>query len=97
MWLCVYPLCKVVAHVADLVRKYSDASSDIVSHLASNVDIVTSPEGRAAIVWMLGEFGHVSVFYMRRYTRTHRHTLFYRTYIFAGIGGSSVLARVYDS
>ncbi|XP_062518423.1 uncharacterized protein LOC134193605 isoform X2 [Corticium candelabrum] len=44
--------------MTDLVRKYSDASSDIVSHLASNVDIVTSPEGRAAIVWMLGEFGH---------------------------------------
>ena len=45
---------------ADLVRKYSDASSDIVSHLASSVDVVTSSEGRAAIVWMLGEFGHVS-------------------------------------
>jgi AP-4 complex subunit beta-1 len=49
---------EVLIVMADLVRKYSDAATDIMSHLVSSVDVVTSSEGRAAIVWMLGQFGH---------------------------------------
>eukprot|EP00118_Oscarella_pearsei_P016797 m.162889 g.162889 ORF g.162889 m.162889 type:complete len:423 (+) comp38848_c0_seq3:2974-4242(+) len=41
----------------DLVRKYSDAAGDILEHLPSNATLVNDAEGKAALIWTIGEYG----------------------------------------
>ena len=43
----------------DLVRKYVDAADDIVQHLPASAALVTDAEGKAALIWTLGEYGEV--------------------------------------
>ncbi|XP_065834378.1 uncharacterized protein [Oscarella lobularis] len=52
-----YVSSEVLIVMKDLVRKYVDAADDIVQHLPASAALVTDAEGKAALIWTLGEYG----------------------------------------
>jgi AP-4 complex subunit beta-1 len=47
----------VLISLKDLVRKYRDYSREILSDIENALEYVTEEEGKAAVIWMFGEFG----------------------------------------
>ncbi|OMJ95891.1 hypothetical protein SteCoe_616 [Stentor coeruleus] len=47
----------VLIALKDLVRKYRNLSSEILTDIEGALDFVTGDEGKAAVIWMFGEFG----------------------------------------
>ena len=47
----------VLISLKDLVRKYRNLSSEILADIEGALDFVTGDEGKAAAIWMFGEFG----------------------------------------
>lgn len=47
----------VLIALKDLVRKYRNLSSEILTDIEGALDYVTGDEGKAAVIWMFGEFG----------------------------------------
>lgn len=45
---------------ADILRKFDNMVEMILPQLPSDFDCVTDPEGKAALLWILGEYGEVS-------------------------------------
>ena len=43
----------------DILRKFDDMIEVILPQLPTSFDSITDPEGRAALVWVLGEYGEV--------------------------------------
>ncbi|CAG9316259.1 unnamed protein product [Blepharisma stoltei] len=53
-----YVITETLVSMKDLLRKYRNLSSEIINQLASSLEIVNNDEGKAAIIWMIGEFGN---------------------------------------
>lgn len=47
----------VLVGLKDLVRKYRNLSSEILADIEIALEYVTGEEGKAAVIWMFGEFG----------------------------------------
>lgn len=47
----------VLISLKDLVRKYRNLSSEVLGDIEGALDYVTEDEGKAAAIWMFGEFG----------------------------------------
>ena len=47
----------VLIGLKDLVRKYRDYSTEILGEIENALEYVTGEEGKAAVIWMFGEFG----------------------------------------
>jgi AP-4 complex subunit beta-1 len=47
----------VLIALKDLVRKYRNLSSEILNDIEAVLEYVTGDEGKAAVIWMFGEFG----------------------------------------
>ena len=65
MCVCVC-VCDMIAFpllslFTDILRKFDHMTEVIVPKLPTSFDYVTDPEGRAALLWILGEYGEVSV------------------------------------
>lgn len=45
--------------MADILRKFDNMVEVIVPKLPTSLEYVTDPEGRAALLWILGEYGEV--------------------------------------
>ena len=45
--------------VLDILRKFDDMIEVILPQLPTSFDSITNPEGRAALIWILGEYGEV--------------------------------------
>ena len=43
----------------DILRKFDDMIEVILPQLPTSFDAVSDPEGKAALVWILGEYGEV--------------------------------------
>eukprot|EP00003_Mantamonas_plastica_P008439 TRINITY_DN1738_c0_g1_i3.p1 TRINITY_DN1738_c0_g1~~TRINITY_DN1738_c0_g1_i3.p1 ORF type:complete len:417 (-),score=160.26 TRINITY_DN1738_c0_g1_i3:12-1262(-) len=41
----------------DLLRKYPDRAAEIIPTLKGCLNTITDPEGKATVIWMLGEYG----------------------------------------
>ncbi len=46
---------------ADILRKFDNMVEVVMPKLPSSFDSISDPEGRAALLWLLGEYGEVSV------------------------------------
>ena len=46
---------------SDILRKYESTHESILPRLLSSHDVMTSPDGRAALFWIIGEYGEVSL------------------------------------
>ncbi|CAG9324707.1 unnamed protein product [Blepharisma stoltei] len=53
-----YVVTGTLVAMKDLLRKYRDLSDEIISQVASSLEVVSNDEGKAAIIWMIGEFGY---------------------------------------
>lgn len=51
----------VLVGLKDLVRKYRNLSSEILADIEIALEYVTGEEGKAAVIWMFGEFGEYLV------------------------------------
>ena len=49
----------VLIGLKDLVRKYRDYSREILAEIENALEYVTGEEGKAAVIWMFGEFGEL--------------------------------------
>ena len=61
----------------DILRKFDDMIEVILPQLPTTFDSIHDPEGRAALIWILGEYGEVHRVHVRAcidsihlYTRT---------------------------
>lgn len=52
----IFDLCVCVP---DILRKFDDMIEVILPQLPTSFDTVTDPEGKAALIWILGEYGEV--------------------------------------
>ena len=52
-----YVITETLVTMKDIMRKYRGLSTDIMSTIEGSLDIVNAEEGKAAIIWMIGEFG----------------------------------------
>ena len=52
----IFELC---VYVPDILRKFDDMIEVILPQLPTSFDTVTDPEGKAALIWILGEYGEV--------------------------------------
>ena len=43
----------------DILRKFDNMVEVILPQLPSDFDSITDPEGKAALLWILGEYGEV--------------------------------------
>lgn len=43
----------------DILRKFDDMIEVILPQLPTTFDSINDPEGKAALVWILGEYGEV--------------------------------------
>ena len=50
-YFCVY--------CTDILRKFDDMIEVILPQLPTSFDTITDPEGKAALLWILGEYGEV--------------------------------------
>ena len=55
----LFPVCVSCVHV-EILRNYESMLEVILPSLPATADGMSSPEGRAAFVWILGEYGDVS-------------------------------------
>jgi len=44
----------------DILRKFDDMVEVILPQLPTSFSSITDPEGRSALIWILGEYGEVS-------------------------------------
>ena len=74
----VYLTCKHTfnAFFADILRKFDDMIEVILPQLPTSFDSIVDPEGKAALIWILGEYGEVV------YIQTYTHVIYICTYIF---------------
>lgn len=63
---CVYILtvngtcCVLFPHcMAGLLRKFDDMVEVILPQLPTSFEAIVDPEGKAALIWILGEYGEV--------------------------------------
>eukprot|EP00743_Colponemidia_sp_Colp-15_P002288 GILK01002479.1.p1 GENE.GILK01002479.1~~GILK01002479.1.p1 ORF type:complete len:794 (-),score=148.65 GILK01002479.1:161-2542(-) len=54
-----YVSTETVIVMKDLLRKYKDESGEIIHVLERCLRTITEPEGKTAVVWMIGEFGEL--------------------------------------
>ena len=52
-----YVITETLVAMKDLIRKYADLSLEILVNIENYLEIASDDEGKAAIVWMIGEFG----------------------------------------
>ena len=45
---------------ADILRQFENMVEVILPRLPSSLDLVPDPSGKAALIWILGEYGEVS-------------------------------------
>ena len=45
---------------ADILRKFDDMVEVILPQLPTSFSTISDPEGRGALIWILGEYGEVS-------------------------------------
>lgn len=54
IWTSVSPLAS-----ADILRKFDDMIEVILPQLPTTFDSIVDAEGKAALIWILGEYGEV--------------------------------------
>ena len=46
--------------ISDILRKFDNMVEVILPQLPCNFECISDPEGRAALLWILGEYGEVN-------------------------------------
>ena len=67
MWLLYYPIrtcvrvCLVIdtSFIADILRKFDNMVEVILPQLPTSFSSISDPEGKGALIWILGEYGEV--------------------------------------
>ena len=44
----------------DILRRFDDMVESIIPQLPTSFDDITEPDGRSALIWILGEYGEVN-------------------------------------
>ena len=52
-----YVITETLVAMKDLIRKYRQLSIEILIEIENSLEIASDDEGKAAIIWMIGEFG----------------------------------------
>ena len=52
-----YVVTETLVAMKDLIRKYRQLSLEILIEIENSLEIASDDEGKAAIIWMIGEFG----------------------------------------
>jgi AP-4 complex subunit beta-1 len=52
-----YVITETLVAMKDLIRKYRQLSLEILIEIENSLEIASDDEGKAAIIWMIGEFG----------------------------------------
>ena len=47
-------------HMAGILRKFDDMVEVILPQLPTSFETIADPEGKAALIWILGEYGEVT-------------------------------------
>lgn len=53
------PLPPIPCSLSDLLRKYPDRAASVIPSLHRTLKRMDNASGKAAVIWMLGEFGHL--------------------------------------
>ena len=54
-----YTITETLITMKDILRKYSQHVNDILGTIETIIDKVQDPDGKAAVIWMMGEFGEM--------------------------------------
>jgi hypothetical protein len=49
--MCIY---------VDILRKFDNMMESVIPQLPTSFEDVTDPDGKSALIWMLGEYGEVN-------------------------------------
>lgn len=52
-----YVISETLVTIKDLLRKYRGLSVEFITNIDRSLEIVTEDEGKAAVIWVIGEFG----------------------------------------
>ena len=50
---------EVLLQSSDILRKFEDTHETILPRILASYDIMTNPLGKAALIWIIGEYGEV--------------------------------------
>ena len=50
---------EVLLQSSDILRKFEDTHEAILPRILASYDIMTNPLGKAALIWIIGEYGEV--------------------------------------
>lgn len=53
-----YVITETLVAMKDLLRKYRHLSEEMIPLISSTLEVVNNDEGKAAIIWIIGEFGN---------------------------------------
>ncbi|ORX55072.1 Adaptor protein complex beta subunit [Hesseltinella vesiculosa] len=53
-----YVVQEAMVVIMNIFRKYPNQYEAVIPHLCSNLDAVDEPPAKAALIWMIGEYGH---------------------------------------
>ena len=57
--MTIYPPSLPFPSPSDLLRKYPDRAPSVIPSLHRTLKRMDTSTGKAAVIWMLGEFGHL--------------------------------------
>ena len=63
--------------LSDILRKYEDIHENVIPRLVNCYDVMSSPKGKAALVWIMGEYGEVSCMCDYRLVHSDVHSFVY--------------------
>lgn len=57
---CYIVVYLIMYQFVDILRKYENTHETILPRLPSCYDVMTRHQGKAALIWIIGEYGEVS-------------------------------------